>query len=72
MAKIDRTARIFVAGHSGLVGSAIVRALERAGFGNLILRSRNELELTNQKAVDSFFDVESLDYVLILETVDMC
>ena len=63
MVKIDRAARIFVAGHSGLVGSAIVRALERAGFRNLILRSRNELELTNQKAVDSFFCVESLDYV---------
>lgn len=65
MVKIDRAARIFVAGHSGLVGSAIVRALERAGFRNLILRSRNELELTNQKAVDSFFCVESLDYVYL-------
>ena len=65
MAKIDRAARIFVAGHSGLVGSAIVRALERAGFRNLILRSRKELELTNQRAVDGFFDSERLDYVYL-------
>lgn len=46
---------VFVAGHRGLVGSAIVRRLRSAGFNNLVLRDRNELDLTRQDAVESFF-----------------
>ena len=55
--------KIFVAGHRGLVGSAIVRRLRRAGFDNLVLRSREELDLADQGAVYRFFDEERPDYV---------
>jgi GDP-L-fucose synthase len=48
--------RIFVAGHRGLVGSAIIRALQKQGFQNLIVRSREELDLTEQSVVRKFFD----------------
>ena len=47
--------KIYVAGHRGLVGSAIVRALEAKGFRNVVVRSKNELDLCNQAAVQSFF-----------------
>lgn len=56
---------IFVAGHNGLVGSAIVRELRRHGFNNLILRSRRELDLTSQSAVDRFFAAEQPQYVFL-------
>ena len=49
-------AKIYVAGHRGLVGSAIVRALRRAGYRHLVLRTHAELDLTNQAAVHRFFD----------------
>ncbi len=62
---MDLSARIFVAGHRGLVGSAIVRCLERAGAGNLLLRSRTELDLTDQAAVASFFAIEQPHYVFL-------
>lgn len=58
-------AKIFVAGHRGLVGSAIVRSLEQQGFKNLILKSKNELDLTNQAAVNEFFTQEKPEYVFI-------
>ena len=48
-------ARIYVAGHRGLVGSALVRALRKAGYNNLLLRTHAELDLTNQAAVERFF-----------------
>ena len=48
-------AKIFVAGHRGLVGSAIVRNLKSNGFNNIILKTRNELDLTNQEQVKTFF-----------------
>jgi GDP-L-fucose synthase len=54
---------IFVAGHRGLVGSAIVRQLQAAGFRNLVLRARNELNLTRQSAVESFFAEVRPEYV---------
>jgi GDP-L-fucose synthase len=54
---------IFVAGHRGLVGSAIVRRLQAAGFRNLVLRARNELNLTRQSAVESFFAEARPEYV---------
>ncbi len=60
---MEKTARIFVAGHRGLVGSAILRALESAGYTNIIKRERNELDLLDQKAVADFFATEKPEYV---------
>jgi GDP-L-fucose synthase len=62
---IDPSARIYVAGHTGLVGSALVRGLRGSGFRNLILRSHQELELTNQAAVAQFFLQERPEYVFL-------
>ena len=56
---------IFVAGHRGLVGSAIVRRLEADGFRNLVLRDRRELDLTRQEAVEDFFAVARPEYVFL-------
>ncbi len=64
-AHMDRHSRIFVAGHRGLVGSAIRRRLLQEGYANLILRSRAELDLTNQAAVDAFFAAEKPEYVFL-------
>lgn len=58
-------ARIFVAGHRGMVGSAIVRRLEQKGYRNLVTRSRIELDLTCQTSVDSFFAEEKIDQVYL-------
>jgi GDP-L-fucose synthase len=57
--------RIYVAGHRGLVGSAIVRRLQAEGATNLILRARDELDLTNQAAVEAFFATERPEYVFL-------
>ncbi len=58
-------APIFVAGHRGLAGSAIVRKLQDRGFGNLLLRTRGELDLTDRAAVDAFFRQARPDYVFV-------
>lgn len=58
-------ASIFVAGHRGLVGSAITRRLRAAGFENLLLRTRHELDLTQQAHVDQFFAAERPQYVFL-------
>lgn len=60
---MHENARIFVAGHRGLVGSAIVRQLEREGFHNLLLRTKSELDLRDQTAVNQFFGTERPEYV---------
>jgi GDP-L-fucose synthase len=65
MNAMDKRSRIFVAGHSGLVGSAIRRRLESAGFSNLIVRSRVQLDLSNQAAVEEFFAAERPEYVFL-------
>jgi GDP-L-fucose synthase len=57
--------KIYIAGHRGLVGSAIVRQLELRGFTNLIMRTHKELDLTNQAQVQSFFTQENPDYVIL-------
>ncbi len=57
--------KVYVAGHTGLVGSAIVRQLEVRGFVNLIVRTHKELDLINQAAVRDFFSQEKTDYVIL-------
>ena len=57
--------KIYIAGHMGLVGSAIVRQLELRGFTNLIMRTHKELDLTNQTQVQNFFQQEKPDYVIL-------
>ncbi|APG25683.1 GDP-L-fucose synthase family protein [Syntrophotalea acetylenica] len=62
---MDLNGKIFVAGHRGLVGSAIVRQLQNAGYTNLITRTHTELDLTDQLAVADFFGKEKPDYVFL-------
>lgn len=62
---MENNAKIFVAGHRGLVGSALVRELERRGFKNLVLRKSSELDLRDQRAARAFFEAERPDYVLL-------
>ena len=62
---MEKSKKIYVAGHRGLVGSAIVRRLQKAGYENLLLRSRSELDLTEKGAVDDFFAAQKPDYVFL-------
>jgi len=62
---LDKDARVYVAGHRGLVGSAVVRALQRQGYGNLLLRAHAELDLTEQAAVRDFFRRERPEAVIM-------
>jgi GDP-L-fucose synthase len=62
---METTSKIYVAGHRGLVGSAIVRAITAQGFTNLLTRTSKELDLTNQKAVTDFFATERPKYVFL-------
>lgn len=62
---MDKHAKIFVAGHRGLVGGAIVRALQEEGYENLILKTRQELDLLDQRAVMDFFANEKPEYVFL-------
>jgi len=57
--------KIYIAGHGGLVGSAIVRQLESRGYINLLMRTHKELDLTNQRQVQTFFQQEKPDYVIL-------
>ncbi len=63
--KIKKSDKIFVAGHRGLVGSAIVRSLERQGYKNIVKRTHKELDLMNQAAVYKFFEEEKPDVVVL-------
>ncbi len=63
---MERNSKIYVAGHLGLVGGGIWRALERHGYTNLLGRSIDELDLINQQAVDGFFEDEKPDYVVLV------
>lgn len=62
---MEKDAKIYIAGHKGLVGSAIVRELKRRGYENLICRTRRELDLENQQAVADFFSREKPEYVFL-------
>ena len=62
---MDKNSKIFVAGHRGMVGSAILRKLEKEGFSNLVVRSSKELDLTQQAGVADFFKNEKPDYVVL-------
>ena len=62
---MDKKSKIFVAGHRGLVGSAIVRRLKKAGYENLLFRTHDELDLTRQASVEAFFEKERPDYVFL-------
>jgi len=62
---VEKNAKIYIAGHRGLVGSAIVRRLQKDGYTRLLTRTSAELDLRNQKSVEDFFAVEKPDYVFL-------
>ncbi len=62
---MEKDSKIYVAGHRGMVGSAIVRELERQGYTDIITRTHKELDLTDQVAVNAFFEVEKPEYVFL-------
>ena len=65
MMAMQKTAKIYVAGHRGMVGSALLRALQKAGYHNLVTRTRAQLDLCRQAEVESFFAAERPDYVFL-------
>jgi len=65
IAIMNKEDKIYIAGHRGLVGSAIIRNLEKKGYNNLLLRTSKELNLTNQAEVNTFFETEKPDYVFL-------
>jgi GDP-L-fucose synthase len=62
---MEKSSKIYIAGHRGMVGSSILRALQAKGFTNFVLRTSAELDLRNQQAVADFFAVEKPDYVFL-------
>jgi GDP-L-fucose synthase len=62
---MNKNTRIFVAGHRGMVGSAVVRNLDARGYVNVVTRGRSELDLTNQNAVEEFFRTEAIEVVVL-------
>lgn len=62
---MHKNAKIYIAGHTGLVGSAIVKNLLARGYTNLVFRTHSELELTNQQSVEAFFELEKPEYVFL-------
>jgi GDP-L-fucose synthase len=62
---MEKSAKIYIAGHRGMVGSAIERKLRSEGYQNIIARTSSELDLRNQQAVNAFFDLEKPDYVIL-------
>lgn len=62
---MEKNAKIYIAGHRGMVGSAIYRKLEKEGYSNLITRTSAELDLRDQQAVEEFFNIEKPDYVFL-------
>ena len=62
---MEKSSKIYVAGHRGMVGSAIVRELQRQGYSNIVTRTHRELDLTRQDQVEAFFAAEKPDYVFL-------
>lgn len=62
---MDKNARIYVAGHNGMVGSAIVNQLKQNGYYNILVKNRSELDLTRQEQVEDFFWKEKIEYVFL-------
>ncbi len=62
---MEKTAKIYIAGHRGMVGSALVRKLEQEGYSNIVTRTSKDLDLRNQQAVADFFAQEKPDYVFL-------
>lgn len=62
---MEKKSKIYIAGHRGMVGSAIVRKLEKEGYSNLVTRTSQELDLRNQQAVNDFFEAEKPEYVFL-------
>ncbi|WP_157624348.1 NAD-dependent epimerase/dehydratase family protein, partial [Sunxiuqinia dokdonensis] len=62
---MDKNSKIYIAGHRGLVGSALLKKLKEKGYQNFVLRTHSELDLTNQQAVANFFTSEKPDYVFL-------
>jgi GDP-L-fucose synthase len=62
---VEKNAKIYIAGHRGMVGSAIVRQLKANGFMNIVFRTSSELDLRNQADVNSFFETEKPNYVFL-------
>src|SRR5437868_4909350 len=62
---MEQSSKIYIAGHNGMAGSAIVRRLKKEGFNNLLLRSSSELDLMEQSTVADFFSTEKPEYVFI-------
>ena len=63
---MKKSSKIYIAGHKGMVGSAILRKLQKEGFTNFVLRSSSELDLRNQQQVNDFFSQEKPDYVFLV------
>ena len=62
---MEKTAKIFIAGHRGMVGGAILRKLKELGFNNILTKTHEELDLLNQQAVNGFFEKEKTEYVFL-------
>ena len=63
--KLSKKRKIFIAGHNGMVGSAILRHLKKKGYKNIIIKNKNKLNLLNQKKIEKFFKIAKPDYVVI-------
>jgi len=62
---MDVDAKIYVAGHTGMVGSAIIRELTRQGYHNIVIRTHQEVDLCQQEEVAAFFEAERPEYVFL-------
>ena len=62
---MEQTAKIYIAGHRGMVGSGLERKLRKEGYNNIITRTSTELDLRNQQAVNDFFEKEKPEYVIL-------
>ncbi|AFS71533.1 NAD dependent epimerase/dehydratase family [Exiguobacterium antarcticum B7] len=68
---MKKDSKIYVAGHRGLVGSAILRKLEKEGYTNLIVRTSTELDLRDKQQVDVFFELEKPEFVFLFQVLKL-